>query len=59
MTNVRYEDGSSGTQLSAILDRLSTNMLREAPEIATGLAVSEEQLAGAVAQWLFRELGSL
>jgi uncharacterized protein (DUF885 family) len=33
-------------ELSAILNRLSTNMLREAPETATALAVSEEQAGG-------------
>jgi uncharacterized protein (DUF885 family) len=37
---------TSGGALGAILDRLSTNILRESPESATGLAVSEEQAGG-------------
>jgi hypothetical protein len=37
---------TSGGELDAILDRLSTNILRESPESATSLAVSEEQAGG-------------
>jgi uncharacterized protein (DUF885 family) len=37
---------TSGGKLGAILDRLSTNILRESPETATSLAVSEEQAGG-------------
>ena len=35
-----------GGELGAILDRLSANILRESPETATTLAVSEEQAGG-------------
>ena len=37
---------TSGGNLAAILDRLSTNILRKLPEFATELAVSEEQAGG-------------
>ena len=37
---------TSGEALGAILNRLSTNILLESPEIATSLAVSEEQAGG-------------
>jgi uncharacterized protein (DUF885 family) len=37
---------TSGGELGAILDRLSTNTLRESPESATALAVSEQQAGG-------------
>jgi uncharacterized protein (DUF885 family) len=38
--------GQAGQQLSATLDTLVTNMLRESPEYATSLAVSEERAGG-------------
>jgi len=38
--------GSGDTELNALLDRISTEFLREAPEYATALAVSEEQAGG-------------
>jgi hypothetical protein len=37
---------ASGGELGAIPDRLSPNILRESPESATSLAVSEEQAGG-------------
>lgn len=37
---------SADAQLSAILDRLSTDLLRESPETATSLGVSEAQAGG-------------
>ena len=37
---------SGDTELNALLDRISTEFLREAPEYATALAVSEEQAGG-------------
>jgi uncharacterized protein (DUF885 family) len=37
---------SSGGDLNTILNRLSTDFLREAPEYSTSLAVSEEQAGG-------------
>jgi uncharacterized protein (DUF885 family) len=37
---------TGGGDLQAILDRLSTDFLREIPEFATSLAVSEEQAGG-------------
>lgn len=41
------QNGAGGsTELTAILDRLSTQFLRESPEYATSLAVSEEQAGG-------------
>ncbi len=36
----------AGPELSALLERISTDILREAPEYATSLAVSEEQAGG-------------
>ncbi len=36
----------AGPALAAILDRISTEFLRESPEFATSLAVSEEQAGG-------------
>jgi uncharacterized protein (DUF885 family) len=36
----------AGPELAAILERVSTDMLRESPEYATSLAVSEEQAGG-------------
>lgn len=43
----RQTTGSTrGGELGAILDRLSANILRESPETATTLAVSEEQAGG-------------
>jgi uncharacterized protein (DUF885 family) len=39
-------NGAGDSQLGALLDRLSTDILRESPESATGLAVSEEQAGG-------------
>lgn len=41
----RQNQGGSA-ELSAILDRISTQILHEAPEFATALAVSEEQAGG-------------
>jgi len=38
--------GSGDTELNALLDRISTEFLREAPEYATSLAISEEQAGG-------------
>jgi uncharacterized protein (DUF885 family) len=38
--------GDQGSQLTAILDRVSTEILRESPERCTSLAVSEEQAGG-------------
>ncbi|MDX2276527.1 MAG: DUF885 family protein [Hyphomonadaceae bacterium] len=38
--------GSDGSELSSLLTRLSTDILRESPESATALAVSEEQAGG-------------
>jgi uncharacterized protein (DUF885 family) len=38
--------GSGDTELNALLDRLATDFLREAPEACTSLAVSEEQAGG-------------
>lgn len=38
--------GSGGGELNALLDRLSTDLLRESPETATALAVSEEKAGG-------------
>ncbi len=38
--------GASNGDLNAILDQISTDMLRESPEYATSLAVSEEQAGG-------------
>ncbi|MEQ1707691.1 MAG: DUF885 family protein [Terricaulis sp.] len=35
-----------GSELSAILDRVSVDFLRESPEFATSLAISEEQAGG-------------
>ena len=40
------QGGDAPAQLSAFLDRLSTEILRESPEAATGLGVSEEQAGG-------------
>ena len=38
--------GASNGDLNAILDQISTDMLRESPEYATSLAISEEQAGG-------------
>ena len=38
--------GSGDTELNALLDRISTDFLRESPEYCTALAVSEEQAGG-------------
>jgi len=40
------ERGNASTELNALLDRLSTDILREAPEAATSLGVTEEQAGG-------------
>lgn len=45
-------DGAGDSQLQTLLDRLSTDILRESPETATGLAVSEEQAGGPYADRL-------
>ncbi|HYD71854.1 MAG TPA: hypothetical protein VEF55_01855, partial [Candidatus Binatia bacterium] len=40
------QNAGGNAELNTILDRLSTQFLREAPEYATALAVSEEQAGG-------------
>jgi uncharacterized protein (DUF885 family) len=40
------KQASGDSQLNVLLDRLSTDILRESPEMATGLAVSEQQAGG-------------
>jgi uncharacterized protein (DUF885 family) len=46
MTGCGQSSGNASAELTAFLDRLSTEILRQAPEYATMLAVSEEQAGG-------------
>ncbi len=46
------DSGSGSAELSALLTRLSTDILRESPEYATALAVTEEQAGGPYANRL-------
>jgi uncharacterized protein (DUF885 family) len=41
-----YTQSTSGGELGAILDRYATDMLRESPELASGLGVSDAQAGG-------------